>query len=279
MLSNKQIGDLIGRSKQAVSFYCFKNKIKSKRLKIGDRKYFHDEHYFSKKNLKNCYHGGFLMADGYIQKDKNSWNLLWSAAIKDEGVLHEFKKSIQFSGEIKDYIKGETSKSKTSKQKILSIYGCKQIVDDLADNFGVTYNKTHRCVVQNFENEDQKLAFMIGLLDGDGSVFGAKNGKEPTIKLYGCSLPTIEWFDKTVRELKLPKISNGKERNVVKKMGENCYYCTVNGVEAAFLYKKLMNIDVPKLGRKWLNPLMIKSVEIAMARWDRSNQNPKNHKV
>jgi hypothetical protein len=123
---------------------------------------------------------------------------------------------------------------------------------------------------------EQQLAFLVGLIDGDGTV--TPMDKERTgfhIGLCGASLPTLEWAQKLIDSLKLPNISN-RDQVIKKRDGENCYYYSVGGVEAAFLFNLLKTINVPKLDRKWNNPIILTCVESLMRRWDNSPRNPEN---
>lgn len=260
---------LPGRSRHAISFRCQTLGIKSLLIpkRAFTRKYFHNEEYFATKNLKTCYYAGAIMADGYLRFRNNCYDFVWSVAEKDKNLLEEFCKEINYSGELK---KTSVKSPKTNKNCIqyrLELFSANKFCYWLIHNFGVTPNKTYRAVVQNFDNYEQKIAFACGLIDGDGSIISQDTSvKTLTISLVSSSLPTIEWFEKLVLEMKLPNIANRK-RKITTPAGEKSFVYSVSGVEAAFLYKNLISINVPRLNRKWESPNVSKSLETCLARW------------
>jgi len=237
------------------------------------REYKYNDNYFSEYTLENCYFAGYFLADCCIYR--NSTIFSWSVANKDKHIMELFCKLVGYNGTIEEYWKecSLNDSGKLYKHNRIKLSNCRWI-EDLANKFGITEGKTYRNVPQNFPTEEHKLAFLIGLIDGDGSICkaGTKN-PSMTISIVSSSLPTIEWFEKTVLELNLPNIAN-YGRKILKI--KNLYRYAVGGVTAAFLFEKLKAIDVPKLARKWENPAVLDMFKICMLRWRDSFKNPAN---
>lgn len=257
---------LPNRTKKAIITRCYflgyKNKYKP-------RKYSFNENYFKIKTLENCYFAGVIMADGCICMTgrKNKYpTFTWQVAEKDKGLLDLFSQKINSTYELKSQFVQKNNKF--FKNYKLCISNCLSWKDDLERNFGIIPHKTYRVVPQNFDNLEQELAFLIGLLDGDGSI-STWGQKQIGINIQICSssLPIIEWVKKITDKLNLPSFSN-RNNNIYKPDNENCYYYTIRGVTAAFLFERLKSIDVPKLDRKWNNPVVLDIIEKLKLRWE-----------
>jgi hypothetical protein len=263
------IAKILGRSEHSVRGHYNILGLKNTFIK---KTFSHDENYFAKKNLENCYYAGYLMADGSISKRNGALAFSWQTAEKDKEVLDIFKEKIKYNGDLKKIFKYNEASQTTGIHYKINIHSAKKITDDLANNFGVTEGKTYRCVPQNFDNKEQELAFLIGLFDGDGTI--TIMDKEKTsfcMVLCGASLPTIEWAQKLIESLNLPCLAN-RPRNIIKRPNEACYYFSVGGVTAAYLYETLRAINVPRLARKWDNPEILKIVDILKEKLAKSSK-------
>jgi hypothetical protein len=265
------------------SRYSIQGKVQKLGLKnnsVTSKKYFYNDNYFLEYTLENCYFAGYFMADSSIGISHGLKTFSWSVAEKDIEVMKLFNNIVGFGGKIRKEIRtcsiNDTS-GKLYTQYKMRIVNCKWI-PDLENKFGITVGKTYRNVVQNFPTLEHELAFLIGIIDGDGSITRMyRDNTGFCISLVSCSLPTIEWFKKTVTKLNLPSLS-WKDNKITFSGG--CHRYQVRGCEAAFLFELLKAIPVPKLSRKWNNPDILECVEHCKKRYyDSARKDPKKAKL
>jgi len=164
------------------------------RLKHKKYKYLVNHNFFSEYTNENCYWAGFISADGWVMTKGSLLGLKLS--IKDESHLNYFKKVINSESPIK-YLEGN-SFGKIRKFCQLNIYS-NIIIKDLRNNFNVIDNKTFINIhPQKIENIDNKLAFIIGLLDGDGSIYKHNNFLKMT---FLGTFDMLSWVKKTLEEI------------------------------------------------------------------------------
>lgn len=206
-----------------------------------------DEQFWSIPNLQNSYWAGYSSADSQITK-KPSYRLLLSA--KDTKQLERLKQDCRYTGKLHPYFNG------VSDCCLFVVHACKQWIIDLDKNFGVVLGKSRR-VEPKLNSHQLKYAFLIGFIDGDGSLSLAEKQTEAssdclTISISSCSKPVIEWANNLIQET-VPVIFNQKSKigNSVGRVGVGTYTCQVGGIRALLLYSFLKDFDVPKLARKW----------------------------
>lgn len=244
--------------------------------KYDHRKYKYNESYFSEYTLENCYYAGYLMADGHIsktRKSKHGNDFVWSTATNDRHVLERFAKVTSYTGPIKNRAVRCTinDSGKLYEQSSLSISGCRWS-KDLETKFGITEIKTNRAIVQNFPSGDHAKAFLIGLIDGDGTITrGKTDNTEFVIGFCSSSLPTVEWVKQFTDKMNIPTLS-WRDNNIFKPKDENCHYYQIRGAQAAILYQKLAHIPVPKLDRKWKNPDILQCVNFLLRKYENSER-------
>jgi hypothetical protein len=165
-------------------------------LRKTERKYKYNvsHNFFSKHNINSCYWGGFISADGWVMT-ANTSSLGIKLSIKDYDHLIKFKNEIKTDSPI--FIKEGMSFGKKNKTCMISIYS-KQIITDLRENFNIVPNKTLVNKPPKIDDNLNKLSFIIGLMDGDGTVYKDKNGYM-RITFLG-SYEILEWVKKTLVE-------------------------------------------------------------------------------
>jgi hypothetical protein len=157
--------------------------------KFGGRKpYSVDVDFFEKFSVLNCYYAGFIAADGCIyEKNDNNKSLIIKLAAKDRCHLEEFKKNIQYVGNInsnsfKYEYKGVQSFKESCRLKINNV----KIVNDLAKNFEIYPNKTFNITFPiKLKNKKHIDAFILGYIDGDGCT-NDSSGK-PRVNILGSN--------------------------------------------------------------------------------------------
>ena len=120
-----------------------------------------NQDYFSVPNLENSYVAGFIAADGNIHKSKNKLRI--DLQIRDAEYLQNIV--LLFSDK----------KITTTKRnyRSISLWSWK-IISDLQKNFNITPNKSLTLKPPKLEGQNA-LAFIIGNLDGDGSIIIRKD--------------------------------------------------------------------------------------------------------
>jgi hypothetical protein len=131
----------------------------------------HNKKYFEKPNTNNSYWSGFIYADGCIDKKANKLRIKISG--KDLEQLFLFKKDINFTGTIREYNRS-TNYGNNFYTCYIDVCGASQLLEDLENTFHITSTKSIKRLPYNLSTKE-KLAFIKGLIDGDGSI--TKNGK------------------------------------------------------------------------------------------------------
>jgi hypothetical protein len=184
----------------------------------------HDHDYFSIPNQQSCYWAGFIAADGNVHKN----NLLIALNRKDRSHLERFKADIKFTGNIYDRdFKNTYHKKGYSEMSRLSITSARQIIDDLERHYNITPKKSLTLQPPNLTDDILIKCFLVGLIDGDGSIFLSRDylhltllGTETMMAFMKSKIDL--WYPERSREFKV-----GKDK-------KNLYY--TNGGQAGRSY-------------------------------------------
>jgi len=210
-----------------------------------------NHYYFSEPNLENSYWAGFIAADGCIKDPKNrpSKGISIRLAQIDIGHLEKFKLNIKSDHEIFTGISKPTDFVKTANAYCNLSFSSNQIAEDLAKYWNIVPRKAMRLKPPNIINREQKLAFIAGYIDGDGSyswtgiryrVDGSIVPRRPTLSIYGTK-EMLEWIRSEL----------GDFDNVVgKPNSRDTYKLSYNGNKALFVRSLYIDLDLPFLERK-----------------------------
>lgn len=247
-----EIGEKLGRSSDSIkrrARIILKEKMQEPGKNSFSRRkiiYTCDENFFSNINLVSTYWAGFIAADGcIIDKGKGKSKCLRiMLAIKDINHLKKFVNDVKFNGKIFIIkIKYEYNGAKSIKEQCYIDLRSNKICDSLKSIYNIMPRKslTYNLKEVNFNF----YAFLRGYIDGDGSVEKFHENKYWRARLsilgtYDFLNLIIEYFKKDV----------SFSEKCLSKMG-NIYELVITGNKAIKIYQKLLNLDVPILGRKW----------------------------
>lgn len=198
------------------------------------KQYTFNENFFSKQTLISSYWAGFFSADGYINDKRYTNELSCMLSIKDKKHLEKFKKEINFDGPI---LLGNCNGFPMCSITLRS----NKLCQDLKDNFNIIPRKSLKLKFPRFNFNENRYSFIIGYIDGDGSIFKVKK------KLRFTILGTKSFLKTIVRHLRF--ICNKTKYSLYKK--NNIYDLTFSSYNAEEVYEYLDTYDVPKLKRKW----------------------------
>tara|TARA_R110000772_G_C13244171_1_gene433943 strand:- start:193 stop:1017 length:825 start_codon:yes stop_codon:yes gene_type:complete len=215
--------------------------LKENNIELRSNKiYKENSDYFSKiDNPHKSYWLGFLYADGYVRKRKNSSELKLKLSIKDKEHLYKFRNSLDSNAVIKDgesvlVVDGREYRSKCS---FISIYNPK-IVDDLF-NKGCVNKKTLTIEFPKWLDNDLKRHFIRGYFDGDGSIVENKTYSGIRINFCSGSYSFIEELDNF-----LHKILNVSKTKLIRYEKTNSNYLQYNKQSDVFKVLDYMYNDV-----------------------------------
>jgi len=224
-------------------------------LKSGiQSKYSHNKDFFSKPSLENCYYAGFIAADGYLSTRAHTLKI--EIQTRDKRLLENFKHATSYNGPIKDIQRARhynSTKHKTYYTNTICISGCQSWYNDLLKHFNITPQKTFRLQPPNLTNLEHIYAFIIGYIDGDGSLFWSYNKSRNKYDYYftleGASEEFIKWVEKQFRTI-IDREQKIFTRTYINQA--NMYrlrYVNKNGI---IITNFLQNINtVYRLERKW----------------------------
>lgn len=205
------------------------------------RKYNVNDNFFKELTLLNCYYGGFLAADGNVFNHKLTIGL----SSKDDKWMEDFKKSIEFEGELHHSIVRDRF------PYTYMTVSSSEIVNDLNQHFNIVPNKSLILKHPNITDDKFKDYFICGYIDGDGSISLTKNGnkqKRLVISLLGTKdmcLWIKEHFEKKFNKESLGTISHDKSHH------KNIFSYNIGDVYARKIFIEYYKLDIPKLERKW----------------------------
>ncbi|MGH1429839.1 MAG: hypothetical protein K6L74_06815 [Neptuniibacter sp.] len=167
-MTRAEIGTMIGRSEGSVS-------LRGKRLGVvftasgKTARYTKNMMFFNKPSVVNAYIAGWLASDGWIRPESNGKPINQvgiSLARKDRHILEYIRSTTEYSGVIRDY------EADGYPQSEMRISGVPQWLEDLEKYWNLVPNKTKILQPPNLGllSEEQVLAYMVGLIEGDGYI-------------------------------------------------------------------------------------------------------------
>jgi hypothetical protein len=258
-----------GRTLSSLYAKAYKMKLSSPYF---HKKYSFFENYFHDLSYLNCFFAGWIAADGCIwEKEskyiKNHHSFRWQLHSIDENALHLFKSELQSNAKITKVKNKRITKRGT--QEIHSVFLLSNIgkmAHDLKNNFSIIPNKTLILSPPNILSTEFKLAYLIGYINGDGSIFitdsGLKNeNKKISINIVSSSQKIIEWCVALINSLNLPSIKNRGKTRARTIPNKNAWDMNISGLKAIYLLELLKRVPVPVLDRKWNNPKVLEFIE------------------
>lgn len=214
------------------------------------RKYSFDWDYFKYPTVESAYWAGFIAADGCIRNNPSQLSITLSE--KDKSHLQNFVKCIKYTGPIRYNIIKKDGMNRHA-QCNLTICGITQnLAEHLYKIYNLTPKKSLTLLPPNSLTGYTKLAFIKGLIDGDGTIYRDSHNR---LQFSICG--TKEILDYICEEFNIisPPTLKG---NVIPKQrldrtNNNHYTYKITGYRAERILKVLHKIETPELYRKWSN--------------------------
>jgi hypothetical protein len=213
-MSVREIAAEHKRPHSTISRFLKKSGVQVKSSKEVSRKYFFNENYFENIDChKKAYWLGWLMADGYVEHDFKSTTIRLQE--RDSCILKEFKKDLDYTGEVKR-IKSKLN-NKTYPLVCLRLYSTK-MARDLA-KYNVIPAKGKCKLPPTNIPEEFIPSFILGEFEGDGSCPSQKDGARLRTEMSIWDTFEVCSFIKSFID-KCYKKNIGK---VAKRTGQNIY--------------------------------------------------------
>lgn len=218
--------------KDQINYFLRKEKVTRKN---GKQVTLNHDYFENIDTESKAYFLGLLMADGSLQKVKNSINsysyhIGIALNTEDEKVIDIFRKEVETDLKIRRYNrKYENRKSRwESKLELRS----EKMFNDLS-RLGKKPMKLETCLEVPKLKEELIWHFIRGYFDGDGTIYRAKNYDRPIIAFYG----TFEFLNSLKKEIS--KVIDINRLNVHKKKDVNISMLTISKIhEIQFIYNK-----------------------------------------
>lgn len=212
-------------------------------------KYTYTKGFFAVPNELNAYIAGFLAADGCVQFHEPASPTIMSEVIKtDWDHLKGIKDCLGYTGVMREDRRGVNV---VQFKMTCSHEYCEQ----LKTNFGVTAKKTYYLAPPCSLSQTQKLAFMIGIIDGDGCIHINKRGGI-SLSFASASENMTKWLLDSFLNLSLPSIRRNTKIPSYRAL-KHCkaYTFIVAGAQVVALIKLVQafaaHYKLPILRRKW----------------------------
>lgn len=225
------------------------------------RRYFFNEEFWKDLNPTNCYFGGYLAADGYI--DQRS--IILSLSTKDLSVLEELKKVSGYTGPIQTYFRKNYKKETLKQVSTLRINTIGRWMTDLEKHFNIVPAKSLILKPPLLSNDLLIFCYIIGYLDGDGWIYRNKYSKLG----LGCvsgSYDLLFWIKSFLEKYFSDSIRNESRKPKIRRQRKggkdcNCFYFNFYGSRVAKIVDFLRQFPIFKLDRKWNNPVILARIE------------------
>lgn len=228
--------------------------LKSKKIRLEKRnsnlrkysKYILDENVFLPETEEVYYYAGLLAADGCLFKvSEKSKRISLTLHEKDIHTIENFKNFLKFNGNILFYKK---------KYPYISITGAKKLTNTLEKKFNIIPNKSLIYNPPIIKKLNLALAFIVGYIDGDGCIYKSKkNNNFYQLQILGTQ-KMLEFicdiFKKIESSFNLKPRKSCSKNQEVKAIALSGNFKS-NEFKYKKILKKLIEIDVPKMKRKW----------------------------
>lgn len=241
-LSLLEISDRLKRSRSVISKKILELNLRQKHIKNGrPNKNNYLTNFFENPNLLNSYYAGLIAADGNVRYDEKKYIYRLQLGFHEKDINHllKFKEDVKFDGPL--YYRRE------KKIYSLELKG-KKIINDIINNFNIVPAKSLILKPPIGLSFEQKMAFTVGYIDGDGCIYH-QNKKYPHA-VYLLGTKELLTFIKNVFD-ELEPLHKHKNAKIDKKRKTNIYRFNLSGQRAHKILQKLKSINVPKLERKW----------------------------
>lgn len=213
-------------------------------------KYTYTKGFFATPNILNSYVAGFWAADGCVRLIPPASPVLrLDLGTEDLEYLKTMKDLLGYTGII----------TPTKRKKSTTHYFQMTVSDeyrlDLERNFGIIPRKTKHLSPPNLPSLDMKIAFLIGLLDGDGCVhLNYRNSL--SIGYTSCSRRAVEWYEMVMKLLNLPSIQRNTKIPKIRELTHaKAFFLAYSGARAVAFVKLVQSFaahyNLPILRRKW----------------------------
>lgn len=210
-----------------------------------------NENVFSELNNLSCYWAGFIAADGCVQfngnKDKETRYFHFGLKEEDKYQVEALKSFICTNKEL----------VKVKKEDFISYnltLTSAKLCSDLRSNFNITVQKSLTLTFPNILNSYFKDCFILGYIDGDGSIFFHQRKIERAQPEIIISIIGTYEFLTVLRE-RFREILNREVGCIVRKRrnNKNTFVLSINGKSSREIFLHYYSLNVPKLKRKWTN--------------------------
>ncbi len=214
------------------------------------RKYDVNFDFFDIIGVGQCAFAGLLASDGCVHPKKEKIQV----TSKDTPYLEEWARYVGYTGVVHTYNVPKESKGNGT-TSLLLIYGVPKWLYVLKKIFSVTPRKSLTLTPPIISSRENVLAFMLGYIDGDGSIMYKKSLNKQVNKVYShwcvafCGTQAMcYWFKAQCDKLYPPKKDY---KGVEPNRDTNVWQYRIHGKRAVLLLNDLLEIPVPHLTRKW----------------------------
>lgn len=257
---NQMMEFLPGRDRKSIIHRV--ERLKLSNNSVTSVQYSYNENYFDEITVENCYWAGYFAADGCVYKKKNNMAFYWATAKKD---LDQMK---LFSSTVKSTYPLTTRRNaspmypdRINDHYIFSTVRANRWAEKLKENFGIIQKKTKRFPPPNLRNNKEKLSYLVGYIDGDGTVCYTRSNKF-SISIVSCNKELLIWMKDIIDGLNLPSLRESNIPQISAPKSENCYHYALSGFKAYILHEILIRLEIPRLKRKWNNEKVFAQKEI-----------------
>jgi hypothetical protein len=210
-------------------------------------RYISHRFFFREVSVLNSYWAGFLAADGNIYEPRNAVSLGLSA--HDREHLNLFLEQVGYPAGI--YQSSQIISGKKFDYLNIQIH-CAEWVNDLQVNFNIPPRKSLTLQPPNGLNHEQSLAFIIGDLDGDGSIgfYRRQFYKDSVYSAEKISFSGTEALLCWIKDI-LDKVAPPKRNQAMVRKHHGIFQYQIQGTRARSILKILKSVDCPHLPRKW----------------------------
>lgn len=239
------------------------NAIKGRANLLGLKRYIKatmDENFFDSPNEINCSIAGFLAADGCIADEKYYRRIIIHISQKDLEYLENIKKLTKFTGNIYlnnykqniDFIKnGKHYFSEAESKFCKIIFYCEKWANDLKKYWNLGPRKTHILLPPNLHDLRLKIAYISGLIDGDGWITKSINTKDGNDIDFIIGIMGTKELMKWIMETYKFTVPNSEIKTIKETDSQNIGALNYINADVYWLGKIFLSLNIPRLERKW----------------------------